>query len=192
MDYFHAKQNIQPTKGDLLISEPYLPDPNFDRTVVLICEHDKNGTFGYILNQLSETSIGELIIDLEGNMHPVYVGGPVQQDTLHFIHKSRDNSIGGQEIGPGLFWGGDYERVIELIKLGLISDSEFRFFMGYSGWGMHQLQNEIDTKSWFIYKNPSTDMLFETPAGELWQTILNNLGGKFRMISKYPTDPRMN
>ncbi|WP_109829791.1 YqgE/AlgH family protein [Reichenbachiella versicolor] len=192
MDYFHPFQNLKPEKGDLLISEPYLPDPNFDRTVVLICEHDNEGTFGYVLNQNAEVNFGEIVKQVEGFEHPIHIGGPVQQDTLHFIHRCEDKLLGGQEINEGLFWGGDYDRLIELINIGLVVESDFKFFIGYSGWGTNQLQDEINQKSWFIYKNPLTTKLFDIPSDMLWKSILEDLGGKFKMISKYPTDPRLN
>jgi len=185
MDYFHSNQNIIPKSGDLLISEPYLPDPNFERTVVLICSDDENGSFGYVLNQKSELKFNELIEDVENFDQPVFLGGPVQQNTLHFIHRSNDESLGGKKIGKDLYWGGDYDRLIELIKMDMVSENDYKFFVGYSGWGADQLKDELNAKSWFVYKNPMAAKLFETPSENLWQSILEDLGGKFKMISKY-------
>lgn len=192
MDYFHSIQNFTPEKGDLLISEPYLPDPNFERTVILLCSHDENGSFGFVLNQESQVVFDEIIKDVYNFDEKVFVGGPVQQDTLHFVHRSKDEILGGDLVTDDTMWGGNYNRLIELIKLGTINSNDFKFFVGYSGWSEGQLEQELEAKSWVVYKNATPDMIFDVPADELWQKVLENLGGKFKMISKYPTDPRMN
>ena len=192
MDYFHSIQDFRPQKGDLLISEPYLPDPNFERTVVLICEHDENGTFGYVLNQESQVVFSDLVEDIYDFDEKVFVGGPVQQDTLHFVHRSNDSEIGGQEVVKNVNWGGNYESLLDIIRTQTIDPKDFRFFVGYSGWGASQLEDELEAKSWFVYKNTTEKLIFDTEPEILWQTVLESLGGKFRMMSKYPTDPRMN
>ncbi len=192
MDYFHSIQDFKPQKGDLLISEPYLPDPNFERTVVLICEHDENGTFGYVLNQQSKVVFSDLINDIYDFEEPVFVGGPVQQDTLHFIHRSTNHGLAGQSVGDNIYWGGNYDKLLELIRSRELDTSDFRFFVGYSGWGAGQLEDELEAKSWFVYKNTTEKLIFDTPAEDLWKTVLEGLGGKFKMMSNYPIDPRMN
>lgn len=192
MDYFHSIQEFKPEKGDLLISEPYLPDPNFERTVILLCAHDENGSLGYVLNQASKVVFEDLVKDVFNFDEKIYIGGPVQQDTLHFLHKSEDPTLSGQQVAQGIYWGGDYDRLLEMIKLGQVNGEEFRFFVGYSGWSAGQLQDELDAKSWFVYKNASSDLVFGTPPEKLWRKVLGELGGKFQMFSKYPIDPRMN
>jgi putative transcriptional regulator len=95
MEFFKYRNKIKPEKGRLLISEPFLPDPNFERTVVLLCEHNEEGSFGFVLNKPSILKVGEVMEDLTELENVVYVGGPVQQDTLHFIHRnaSLENAV---------------------------------------------------------------------------------------------------
>ena len=101
--YFKYQNRLNPQKGFLLISEPYLPDPNFQRTVVLLCEHNDDGTFGFILNKSAKINLKELIdIDIDFNPE-VFIGGPVQRDTLHFLHKSKEFND-GVEIKKDLYW----------------------------------------------------------------------------------------
>ncbi|MFY0627398.1 MAG: YqgE/AlgH family protein [Reichenbachiella sp.] len=192
MDYFHSIQSFKPERGDLLISEPYLPDPNFERTVILLCSHDENGSFGYVLNQVSQVVFEDLVKDIEKFKEKIFIGGPVQQDTLHFLHRSENNAIGGEPIAEDIIWGGDYNYLLELIKTEKIDAKNFKFFVGYSGWSAGQLEEELAVKSWIVYKNASTNQIFDIAPDALWKTVLEELGGKFKMISKYPTDPRLN
>ncbi len=190
MDYFVNDDIVLPERGDLLISEPYLPDPNFERTVIYLCEHDENGTFGFVLNKESINLLGDLI-DVESNQQ-VFVGGPVEQDTLHFLHKEGLSLSNKREISRGICWGADFDGVINGIENKLINPQDVKFFVGYSGWGEGQLMNEIKAKSWIVYKNPTSEMVFDMDASNLWQQVLKDMGGKFRVISNYPVDPRLN
>ncbi|MBK5270295.1 MAG: YqgE/AlgH family protein, partial [Bacteroidia bacterium] len=102
--------------GILLIADPFLKDPNFLRTVVFLCEHKDEGSFGFVLNRKYENSLDELIPELEGHHLPVYYGGPVQMDTIHFLHQYPEAIPGGQEVIKGVYWGGDFDAVIDMIK----------------------------------------------------------------------------
>ena len=114
-NFFKFKNAVEPSKGCLLISEPYLPDPNFERTVILLCEHNEEGSFGFILNKLSELNLDEIIEEVNDFDADVFIGGPVQKDTLHFIHRSREILEDSAEIVENLFWGGDFEKLLVLI-----------------------------------------------------------------------------
>jgi len=192
MDYFYSKQNFKPERGDVLISEPYLPDPNFERTVVLVCEHDEHGTFGYVLNKPSSALFDEVIDQVSDFKEKLFIGGPVQQDTLHFIHRSPDLMPEGKKVGDGIFWGGDYEKLLSLIDLKQINPKNFRFFLGYSGWDAGQLEEELAAKSWIVYKGISAQRVFDIDEELLWKDVLESLGGKFKMFANYPADPNMN
>src|SRR4029079_12013049 len=108
MDFFKYKNRIKPEKGRLLISEPFLPDPNFERTVVLLCDHNEEGSFGFVLNKTSTVTVNEVMEDISNLDEFVFIGGPVQQDTLHFIHRNipLDNAVG---ICDEIRWGGSFE-----------------------------------------------------------------------------------
>lgn len=192
MDYFTTDKIIEPERGDLLISEPYLPDPNFVRTVILLCEHDENGSFGFVLNKRSHASLPELIEEAEGFEQEVFVGGPVQQNTLHFLHKSPETLQGDKKIVDGVYWGIDFEGLMSSINTRQVSGDELKFFVGYSGWSPGQLMEELNAKSWIVYKKATPELVFEMNPDELWREALKTMGGKFRVISNYPTDPRLN
>ena len=143
---------IEPAAGILLISDPFLKDPNFMRTVVFLCEHREQGSFGFVLNRRYENTIDEIIPELEGFKLPVYYGGPVQTDTLHFLHQYPDQIPGSVEVIKGVYWGGDFDMVVQMIKKAEIDQNKIRFFIGYSGWGGGQLSDELTEKSWLTVK----------------------------------------
>jgi len=191
-DFFNYRNNIEPQKGRLLISEPYLLDPNFERTVILLCEHNNDGSFGFVLNKPSPLNFEEVVEGVSDFREKLYVGGPVQQDTLHFLHRNYEVAEGGVEIDEGLFWGGDFEKVLSLIDTRQIDTGEFRFFIGYSGWSPGQLDKEIEENSWIVSPSLDPKVLLTARPEDLWKLALEKLGGKFRLISNYPVNPRMN
>lgn len=192
MDNFDSFVPEKPEKGDLLISEPFLPDPNFERSVILLCEHDENGTFGFVLNQLSTLKFDEVIEESGGFADELFVGGPVQQDTIHLIHRCPELIENSKNVNDEIYWGGDFDKIIFLLNTNQISKSDVKFFIGYSGWSPGQLMSEIEAKSWIVHKNPTAQQVFDSDANVLWRKVLNEMGGKFKTFSNYPSDPRMN
>ncbi|HEX9649939.1 MAG TPA: YqgE/AlgH family protein [Cyclobacteriaceae bacterium] len=191
-EYFDYKNNVLPQKGRLLISEPYLLDPNFERTVILLCEHNEEGSFGFVINKPSSLKFEEVVEGVSGFNENLYVGGPVQQDTLHFIHCEPELVEGGIEIDKGLFWGGDFEKILTLIDIKKVDSERFRFFIGYSGWSPGQLEKEIEENSWIVSPGLKADLLFTANSDDLWKLALNQLGGRFKIYSNYPVNPRLN
>jgi putative transcriptional regulator len=178
-------------KGSLLVAELHLGDPNFERGVVLLCEHNELGSFGFVLNQATELMLGDVLEETIYQDIPLYLGGPVEKNTLHFIHRRPDLIDGGSEIGNNLYWGGDFEQVKMLLNVNQLTNNDLRFFVGYSGWGGGQLLDEVMQKSWII-THTTPDFLFTTPSSQFWREVLKNMGGKYRVIANYPTDPRLN
>jgi putative transcriptional regulator len=191
MDFFKYRNKIQPEKGRLLISEPFLPDPNFERTVVLLCEHNEEGSFGFVLNKPSILKVGEVMEDITDLDNLVYVGGPVQQDTLHFIHRNTqlENAV---EIVEQIYWGGAFDNLMLLCQTRQITGKDIRFFLGYSGWGPGQLDEELEQDSWIVCDYVTDQLLFDTEPEIMWRKALENMGGRFSMYSNYPVDPRLN
>jgi len=183
--------NLKPTKGKILISEPFLVDYYFKRSVVLLAEHNEEGTFGLILNKPVEMKISDIIEGFPDFDAPVYLGGPVKTDNLYFIHslgKSIENSM---EILPGVYWGGEIELVKELITLGKIAPSEIKFFVGYAGWVSNQLEEELEKNSWLVSDILAKDiMLLQTD--ELWNTSVENMGSEYSYWNNFPSDPVLN
>ncbi len=182
---------IEPAAGILLIADPFLKDPNFIRTVVFLCEHQEQGSFGFVLNKQFEQTLDELITDLEGHRLPVYYGGPVQQDTIHFLHQYPELIPDSFPVGPGIFWGGNFESVTALIKTKSIDSDKIKFFIGYSGWGDGQLNNELKEKSWLTV-TATRNLVFNTRHTEVWKGSLQHLGGEYEMMINFPIDPQLN
>ncbi len=179
-----------PNKGSILLSEPFLRDPNFARSVVLLTEHNDDGTIGFILNKPISHKIHEIVDGFPEFDAPVYLGGPVQRDSLHFIHRIESLAEDGDEIAPGVYWGGNFEKLKRMIRLGIVHSDDIRFFVGYSGWGPRQLQDEMEMKSW-ILSNKGDKFAFSS--GEsLWAEILQTMGGKYKAMAHYPVDPSLN
>ena len=191
MEFFQYKNKIKPLKGRLLVSEPYLPDPNFERTIILLCEHNDEGSFGFVLNKISESTVNEVMEDGKGSDGRIYIGGPVQQDTLHFVHRNAALED-ATEISEGIFWGGNFEKLMFLIETKQMEVSDVKFFLGYSGWSGGQLEQELNADTWIVSDVVTPELIFNTDPGVMWQTALKSMGGKYAVYSNYPVDPRLN
>lgn len=182
---------IKPGPGVLLIADPFLKDPNFLRTVVFLCEHRQEGSFGFVLNRRYENTLDELIPALEDMKLPVYYGGPVQMDTIHFLHQYPDEIPGSEEVINGVYWGGDFEKVIDLLRVGVIHPDKIRFYIGYSGWSDGQLDMELEEKSWLTVA-ANLKLIFHRNYEEIWKDSLKQLGGDYEMMINFPIDPQLN
>ena len=182
---------IEPAPGILLIADPFLKDPNFLRTVVFLCEHKEDGSFGFVLNRKYENTLSELIPDLEGFNIPVYYGGPVQMDTIHFLHQYPDEIPGSQEVIKGVYWGGDFDIVISMIKKEIIDFNKIRFYIGYSGWSNGQLNDEMNEKTWLTVE-ATRKLIFHRNYEEIWKDSLKHLGGDYEIMVNFPIDPQLN
>jgi putative transcriptional regulator len=182
---------IEPAAGILLIADPFLKDPNFLRTVVLLCEHQQQGSFGFVLNKQIEQTLDELVTDLEGYSLPVYYGGPVQMNTIHFLHQYPDLIPESVKVSDDIYWGGNFETVTALIKTNSIELAKIKFFIGYSGWGNEQLAGELKEKSWLTV-SATRQLVFKTTDTDIWKASLRQLGGEYEMMINYPIDPQLN
>jgi len=183
---------ISPSAGTLLIAEPFLKDPNFMRTVVLMCrQSEEEGCFGFVLNKPYHLTLNELIPEMEGIEIPVYIGGPVQVDTLHYIHQYPELLHEAQEISGDIYWGGNFETLKILLKNREIDRDKIKFFIGYSGWDSGQLEIEMKEKSWLTVSS-TRNIVFETPMEDIWKASLKHLGGNYEMMINFPTDPQLN
>ncbi len=182
---------IDPQTGSLLIADPFLKDPNFMRTVVFLCEHQQAGSIGFILNRLFEQTVDELIEDLTGYPLPVYYGGPVQLDTVHYLHQYPDLLPDSRKVSDNIYWGGNFEQLTALIKNNEIDYEKIKFFIGYSGWGSSQLNDEIGEKTWLsVAATPK--LVFNTLTENIWKESLRAMGGEYQTLVNYPIDPQLN
>jgi putative transcriptional regulator len=182
--------NEIPSAGKVLIAEPFLGDPNFERSVVLICEHNNEGSFGLVLNNVSKNTIADVVDDVYVEF-PLFIGGPVEQNTLHFVHRLGHLIEDSIDLGNGIFWSGDFESIKSLLSIGTIKSEDIRFFIGYSGWGAGQLGNELAQNTWFV-SDINSDVLFEEYTNQFWRTVLKRMGGDYKVLANYPVDPRLN
>lgn len=184
-------ENI-PIQGSLLISEPFMLDPNFERSVVLLCEHNEDGTVGLVLNNKSHLLISDLVQDVSSNDFPLYLGGPVESNVLFFLHRAYDKILSGTSVTDEIYWGGDFERIVELINNGDLRPDEIKFFLGYSGWSFGQLDNEIEQNSWAVHHNFSPTLTFVSEGEDLWKQALISLGPKYAHVAQFPKSPNLN
>jgi putative transcriptional regulator len=182
---------IEPASGILLIADPFLKDPNFMRTVVFLTEHREDGTIGFVVNRQYENTLDELLPEVEGFKLPVYYGGPVQMNTIHFLHRYPDKIPGGVEVMKGVYWGGEFDRVVDLINSGIAEPEKIRFFIGYSGWSTGQLDTEMKEKTWLTV-NATRKLIFHQNAEEIWKDALKHMGGDYEMMINFPIDPQLN
>jgi putative transcriptional regulator len=181
-----------PKSGCLLISEPFLQDENFLRSVILLCENSENGAFGLVLNKLSILKLGDLVDDLGFLECDVYVGGPVEQNTLHFIYYGEKLLDGSIELGKDLWWGGDFNQLVSFLNQSKIDLEKIRFFIGYSGWTAGQLEAEIEENTWIVNDNIDLANILNSSPEEIWRAVLKNMGGEYQVLANYPLDPRLN
>lgn len=191
MEFFKYRNKILPQKGGLLLSEPYLADPNFERTAILLTEHNEEGTVGFILNKPSDSRVNEVMEDFKQLDARVFIGGPVEQDTLHYVHRIKDLTD-AIELIPGLYWGGNFEQLLALVESNQVAAADIKFFLGYSGWSTGQLEEELKADSWIVSDQVSDELIFETDPEAMWKKAMRGLGGRFSVYSNYPADPRMN
>ena len=181
--------------GTLLISKPFLGDPNFERSVVLLCRDEPaDGTFGLVLNRLTNLTLGD-VLDLPAPDHaagpvPLFLGGPVEPNTLHFVHQCVALP-GAQDLGQGVYWGGDFEMLLGLLGTGAVPAGEVRLFVGYSGWSRGQLAAEMQGQSW-IRQPASAGKVFTLASDAFWRDILREKGGRYKVLANYPVDPSLN
>jgi putative transcriptional regulator len=167
-------------------------DPNFKRSVILLTEYSEIGAMGFVLNHQSEYLLGDLLPDLPYSEMPVYIGGPVGEDTLHFIHRCPEKIEDGIEIGDGVFWGGNFETVKNLVTNYQLTENEIKFFAGYSGWTPKQLDNEITEDTWIVSDKCSPELVFTHDEQNMWKQVVIGLGQRYAHIANFPENPEMN
>ncbi len=175
----------QVTKGKILLAEPFLQDENFKRAAILLCEHDDEGSLGFVMNKPLDIKVDELIEGFPEFDSEVHLGGPVQTDTIHYIHNVGDLLEGSMRVVDGVYWGGDFEKLKFLIAQQLILPHNIRFFVGYSGWTEGQLADEMLYGSWVV-ADMDANYLFKTPADRLWKQVMYNKGSTYTVIAQMP------
>ena len=175
------KNSIEP--GTILISKPFIEDERFDKTIILVVEHNKNGTIGFIINKKTTIELHEILKDIKQHNIKIKNGGPVEKNTLFVLHTYPDLIHNSQKIKDGVFWGGDIEDVIKGLQSNEIRSKQIAFFMGYCGWEPHQLQAEIYDGSWIIHKI-ETSRFNDTIN---WSELLIEIDEEYKVWATAPT-----
>ncbi len=182
---------FDPSAGRLLIANPHLNDPNFLRSVVFLCEHDTNGTLGFVLNRKTAYTVEELAPELVNIKLPVYEGGPVGLNTLHFLHQFPDAIADSKKVTDNIYWGGDFDQMAALLNSGTLDTEKIKFFLGYSGWDSGQLAYEMEEKTWIVAL-AQKKFVFHNHPDQLWKDVLKDMGGEYALILNAPINPQLN
>lgn len=191
-DIFNIKHNKQsPVQGSILAAEPFLHGKYFGRSVILITETNGKGAVGFILNKEIQYNVGDVFPDLVDFRFPIFLGGPVGKDKLYFVHTLGNLVPQSVHIKDNLYWGGDFETLAELIKQKQVKFHQVRFFVGYTGWTAGQLEVELGEDSWVVSDLPSGEIM-NTVNNGLWEKVMRDLGGKYKIWANFPKNPNMN
>lgn len=188
-----------PASGRLLVASPLLPDPNFDRTVVLLLAAGEDGAVGIVLNRPSATLVAGPLPRWEAlaaSPPVLFLGGPVQHDAVICLARA----AGAPEPSGAHALDGGFSAVmpgvgtldLDLDPTGVVSHlRQVRVFAGYAGWGPGQLEAEIAAGAWWVVDADPADAFCDEP-GELWRLVLRRQGGTLALVANYPPDPSMN
>ena len=194
MTLFQVESNKEfPRQGSLLIAAPFLRDYQFSRTVILMVEHNEEGSMGIILNKNFSNlmTLNEVVPELASLPPiPLYKGGLVGRDTLFYLH-TLSYLKDALPLGNGLYLNGDFNQMQQYILSGAPTQGVARFFMGYAGWQKGQLKQEMKQNTWIVNNESQVDLL-NMYLRDLWQEALCDMGGKYMIWSRYPKYPFMN
>ncbi len=192
-DIFNISHNIEPPqKGKVLVSVPFISDAFFYKTVIYLVEHSDESTVGVVLNKPLPMSFHELVEQIPESNFPIHIGGPAEHTNLHMLHTFGDRISGSVPVANGVYWGGDFDEIKQHIASHTISKQDIRFFLGYSGWGKNQLQQEIEEDTWVVSSISLEELFFDSKDINLWDTVLKKMGSKYEAWTHFPPSPLLN
>jgi putative transcriptional regulator len=183
-------ENLIPKQGRVLISEPLLSDTYFKRSVVIVTEYSEQGAVGFVLNKPIDIPLNDVLDDFPNFDAKVYIGGPVEKDTIHFLHTLGDVVPNSVHIIDNIYWGGDFDTLKDLVAAGIVKSDQVRFFLGYSGWNPKQLDEEIENNAWLVTEMDAEKIMQANK--NIWKQTLDELGRKYKIWSNFPENPAMN
>ncbi len=182
-----------PHVGSILIASPLLYDYHFARSVILMVTHNIEGSMGIVMNKNFRylVSLNQLVPKLaSAPVIPVFKGGPVERDTIFFLHVLK-HLEGALNLGNGLYLNGNFSSVLQYILNGNPVEGYIRFFAGYAGWDNLQLQKEIDEDSWMVGETTKKHLLNDNYR-DLWFNSMSDLGEPYNLWATYPQYPSCN
>lgn len=185
--------NVLPAQGSILISEPFLQDAYFQRSVVLLVEHTQEGSTGFVLNKKTDLIVNTFFPEFEKLPDmPIYLGGPVSANRLFFIHTLGDLIVpDAVKINEHLYFDGNFDTLKRYILNGHSIEGKVKFFLGYSGWTKGQLTAEISRNSWIVSQLSNRNVLL-ADGESFWKRSLESMGSQYETWTKYPKEPYLN
>ncbi|HTO39150.1 MAG TPA: YqgE/AlgH family protein [Brumimicrobium sp.] len=182
------KNKRKATRGRVLISDPFSKDVYFGRSVVYLCDHNEDGTFGFVLTNFIDLNLSDIAKNFPNITSKVSIGGPVQTDSIYFIHMLGNRIPGSVEVADGIYIGGDYDLLLEKINSGELDETKVRFFLGYSGWSAGQLDDEIKRNNWIVAPVLNPLEIMDTSITDVWKKFMKREGKKYDVLSRAPLD----
>lgn len=191
LDIFQIKSNgLKPEKGRALIAEPILPDVIFSRSVILLVDDTNGKHTGFILNKDSGMNVGAVLKEFKDSDFRLFLGGPVETEAVHYLHTYGDLIPNAQHVKGNLWWGGDYKAIAEMQEAGVLSPDKIIFYLGYSGWTIGQLANELEDNAWLVCDVPDS-FVFSDPSLQ-WNRSLTFVDKKYEIWKNFPENPELN
>ena len=186
---------LEPQKGRLLITEPFMENDYFHRSVILLCEHNEDGSFGFVLNNYSDVKLSEfenMDIGPNPDRFRISIGGPVSAKNLYYIHTLGAQFPDSIHVINDIYAGGDFELLKQMIREGKVAENQVRFFLGYSGWIEKQLNGELKQNSWLVGEIQNSADVMNTDYDNIWKDYMEKQGGKYKAFANFPKDPALN
>lgn len=161
--------------GKILISKPSLTDPNFDKVVIFIAEYNEKGALGFVINTPFPKAFNELTAYKNSPPLPLYTGGPVEKESLFFLHRKPDLITGSTHVIDSIYLGGDFKQAVQYINDNTLLQSDIKLFIGYCGWDDGELEEEVAEGSWLL-GNTTNKTVFTSHVAILWEQLYE--GGK--------------
>ncbi|MCK9638606.1 MAG: YqgE/AlgH family protein [Prolixibacteraceae bacterium] len=190
LDIFKIESKLKPRQGRVLIAEPFLPGDYFSRSTVLLVQCSEEGDVGFILNKPTDLLVKDLFKGFPDFDANAFLGGPVSNDKLFFLHTLGDKIPDSLQVSGDLFWSGNFDHLTSLISAGLVEEEEVRFFLGYAGWSAGQLAAEIADHSWVVIE-PTIETILSSDEN-FWNDSVQSIGGNALLWQNFPENPELN
>lgn len=196
LDIFNLLDNQpEPARGALLVAKPTVEDFCFKRSITILIDHDnEDGSMGVIVNKPTRFTLNELVPDVVCNENiPLYLGGPVGTNMMFFLHTLGKETIpGSEQIAPDLFFGGDFDIIKMFLADGENINEKVKFMVGYSGWTVGQLDNEVKRHDWAVLKGDVTQLVMSSDNEALWSNAVARFGDQYKLWGNWPDDVSLN
>lgn len=189
---FSFKTKLKPQKGRILISDPFQSDEYFQRSVVYLCEHSNQGTFGFVLNNLVDINLNQMHPSFPNIAIEMSIGGPVETESMYFIHTLGNELKQSILVDKNICMGGDFRQLYSFITLEHIQANQIKFFLGYSGWSPGQLEEEINRNAWVVAEIEDSFDVMNNQSADAWNQFMKKMGQKFNIMTNFPLDPNDN